>query len=184
MEFFNKLSQNDIYKRIFKNPLSYNAGAVLLGVLATAHLAVFGRAWGVTGTFAVWGAKLFRLIGIDTTKWAYFIAHQGMGKSIVTPILQDGGSIRNIGIIVGALLATLLASEFKIKKIKNKKQLFAGIFGGFLMGAGARLANGCNVGALFSGLSALSLSGWVFAISLLIGAFIGSKILINIVLKE
>ena len=52
------------------------------------------------------------------------------------------------------------------------------------MGAGARLANGCNVGALFSGLSALSLSGWVFAASLLIGAFIGSKILINIVLKE
>lgn len=183
MEFFNKLSQNAIYRKLMKTPLSYNAGAALLGVAAIAHLAVFNRAWGVTGTFTVWGAKIFRMLGIDTTEWAYFVAHSGMGKSIVTPILKDGGSIRNIGIIVGATLATLYASEFKIKKIKGKKQLFGAVAGGFLMGFGARFAAGCNIAALFSALSALSLTGWFFAASLLVGAIIGSKILVNFILK-
>lgn len=184
MEFFNKLSKNEIYIRLFKTPFSYSTGAVLLGIFATAHLAVLGSAWGVTGPFTVWGAKFFNLIGIDTTQWAYFIARKSMLKAIETPILQHGGSIRNIGLIVGALLATLLASEFKIKKIKNMKQLLWAMFGGFLMGVGARLANGCNVGALFSGLAAMSLSGWIFAISLIIGSFIGCKILLNFILTE
>ena len=184
MNFFNKLSRNEIYKKIMKTPLSYSAGAMLMGVATTAHLAVFGKVWGITGTFSVWGAKLFRIIGIDTTKWAYFITHKPLGESIVTPILKDGGSLRNIGIIIGAALATLFASEFKVKKIRNKKQLLAGIIGGFLMGFGARLAAGCNIIALLCALSALSLTGWLFAASLLIGAFIGSKILLNYIIKE
>ncbi|EEY34948.1 YeeE/YedE thiosulfate transporter family protein [Pseudoleptotrichia goodfellowii] len=184
MEFFNKLSQNETYKRIMKTPLSYGAGAMLLGIAATAHLVIFKKAWGVTGSITVWGAKLFNLVGIDTTKWAYFIAHKGLGKSIATPILKDGGSLRNIGIIVGATLATLYASEFKIKKIKGKKQLLGGIIGVFFMGFGARLAAGCNIAALFSALSALSLTGWFFAASLLIGAIIGSKILVGYIMNE
>ena len=51
------------------------------------------------------------------------------------------------------------------------------MLGGLLMGYGARLAGGCNIGALFSGVASLSLSGWVFAAFLLIGAWIGSKLL-------
>lgn len=184
MEFFNKLSQNKIYKKIMKTPLSYNAGAILLGVTVTAHLAVFKEAWSVTGPFTVWGAKFFRFIGIDTTQWSYFTANPGLKRAIIIPVLKSGGSIRNIGIIVGATLAALYASEFKIRKIKGKKQLFGAMAGGFLMGVGARLAAGCNIAALFSALSALSLTGWLFAASLLTGAVIGSKILINFIMKE
>ena len=60
MNFFNKLSQNEIYKKIIKTLLSYSAGAMLMGVATTAHLAVFGKVWGIIGTFSIWGAKLFR----------------------------------------------------------------------------------------------------------------------------
>ena len=74
--------------------------------------------------------------------------------------------------------------HLSMKKIRNKKQLLAGIIGGFLMGFGARLAAGCNIIALLCALSALSLTGWLFAASLLIGAFIGSKILLNYIIKE
>ena len=45
------------------------------------------------------------------------------------------------------------------------------------MGYGARLAGGCNIGALFSAIGSMSVSGWVFAFFLFIGAFIGSKLL-------
>lgn len=182
-EFFNKLGKHPIYKKIMKEPLSYGAGAVLLAVFAIAHFVIFNKAWGVTSTFSVWGAKVYNLLGGDAASMPYFQTHASLGKAINTPLLQDGGSLRNIGIIIGALLATLFASEFKIKKIRNKKQLMAGMLGGFLMGFGARLSAGCNIGALFSSISALSLSGWVFAIFLLIGAIIGSKLLVNVFMK-
>ena len=51
-----------------KTPLSYGAGAMLLGIAVTAYLVIFKKAWGVTGSITVWGAKLFNLAGIDTAK--------------------------------------------------------------------------------------------------------------------
>jgi uncharacterized membrane protein YedE/YeeE len=47
------------------------------------------------------------------------------------------------------------------------------------MGYGARIAFGCNIGALFSGIASLSLSGWVFAAFMFVGAIIGSKLLVK-----
>jgi hypothetical protein len=87
--------------------------------------------------------------------------------------------MRNLGIIVGALFATLMASQFKIKKIKNKKQIVAAILGGLLMGYGARIGFGCNIGALYSGISSLSLSGWIFGFAMFFGAMVGSKLLVK-----
>lgn len=178
--FFKKISKNDIYKKLMKEPLSYGAGAVLLATFGIAHFIIFGRPWGVTTTFGIWGAKIMSLFGATPENWAYFANHSSMLKSYTTPFLQDGGSIRNIGIVIGATLATLFASEFKIKKIRNKKQIVAGMLGGFLMGFGARLALGCNIGALFSAAAALSLSGWFFALFLLVGAIFGSKLLTKV----
>ncbi len=183
MEFFNRLSQNKTYKKIMKTPLSYETGAILLGITATVYLAIFKSAWSVSGPFTVWGAKILWLIGIDTTKWSYFIAHPGLKRAIVLPIFKSGGSVCNTGIIIGAALATLFASEFKIKKIKGKRQLLGAVIGGFLMGLGARFASGCNISALFSALSALSLTGWFFGLSVFIGSFIGGKILLKYIIK-
>ncbi len=184
MNFFNNLSQNETYKKIMKKPFSYNTGAILLGITATLYLAVFKSAWSVSGPFTVWGAKIFQAMGINTPRWRFFIAHPGLKRAIMLPVFKSGGSVCNVGIIAGATLATLLASEFKIKKIKGKKQLFGAVLGGFLMGAGARLASGCNIAAFFSALSALSLTGWFYGLSAFAGAFIGSKILLNYIIKE
>ncbi|WP_106766240.1 YeeE/YedE thiosulfate transporter family protein [Paenibacillus faecalis] len=175
-EFWLKITSNRFYKKLLKEPLTYVTGAVLLAVFATAHLAVFSKGWGVTSAFADWGAWLYQLFGGNVENWAYFSSEKAQSK-LSSGFLNDGGSIRNIGIILGALLATLFASEFKIKKIKSKKQVAAAVFGGLLMGYGARLANGCNIGALFTSIASLSLSGWVFALFLFIGAYIGSKLL-------
>ena len=78
---------------------------------------------------------------------------------------------------MGALLASLLASGFKLKKIKSIKQVIAAALGGLLMGYGARIAAGCNIGALFSGIASLSVAGWVFAVFIFLGAILGSKLL-------
>ena len=44
-------------------------------------------------------------------------------------ILNHTGSWLNFGIIVGALVAVLLASQFKFKKIKSLKQVVAATLG-------------------------------------------------------
>lgn len=93
--------------------------------------------------------------------------------------LQHGGTMQNLGIIIGALFASLAACQFKIKKLKTVRQVVAAVLGGLLMGYGARIGFGCNIGALYSGISSLSLSGWVFGIFLFAGAYVGSKLLVK-----
>lgn len=176
--FFLKLGKNPIYKKIMKEPLTYVAGAVLLAVLQIAHFTLFESGWGVTSALADWGAWIYQAFGGDVSSWGYF-ANEKSQATLANGFMKDGGTWRNIGIIFGALLAALYASEFKLKKIKSKKQVVAAILGGLLMGYGARLASGCNIGALFTGTAAMSLSGWVFALFLLVGAFFGSRLLMK-----
>ncbi len=175
-EFFINLGKNPIYKKLASEPLTYVAGAVLLAAFQIAHIASLGGAWGVTSTFAVWGAWVYELVGGDVSTWAYF-ASESSQNTLAKSFFEDGGSVRNMGIVFGALLSTLLASQFKFKKIKSIRQVVAAVLGGLLMGYGARLAMGCNIGAFFSAISAFSLSGWVFAAFLLVGAYFGSKLL-------
>lgn len=175
-DFFLKISNNEIYQRLFKNPFTYVGGAVMLAFFNVLTFAFTGNGWGVTGAFANWAVWALQPFGLDVSSWPSF-ASEAAQKTLAGGFLADGTSVRNLGIILGALLATLLASQFKIKKIKSIRQVVAAVIGGLLMGYGARLANGCNIGALFSGTSSLSVSGWVFAATLLVGAYIGSKLL-------
>ena len=59
--------------------------------------------------------------------------------------------------------------------VKTDKIVLAAIIGGFFMGFGARLAFGCNIGALFSGIASGSLHGWVWFLFAFIGTFFGVK---------
>lgn len=177
-KFFDRIKENEYYIKWLKNPFSYVAAAVLLSILQIVTLGATGNPWGVSGTFANWGAWLYQAIGGSVDKWYYF-ASPGAQATLERGLLANPDSWRNFGIIFGALLASLLASGFKIKKIKSIKQIAAASIGGLLMGYGARLALGCNIGALYSGLASLSLSGWVFAIGMFGGAIVGSKLLVK-----
>ncbi len=173
-----KISNNDMYKKWLKTAWPYVTGAVLLSLFQIATLASTGNPWGVSGVFANWGAWIYEAFGGSVAKWYYF-SSDGAQATLENGFLNHAGSWRNIGIILGALLSVLFASQLKIKKIKSKKQIIAASLGGLLMGYGARIAFGCNIGALFSGIASLSLSGWVFAIAMFGGAVVGSKLLVK-----
>lgn len=177
-KFFDRVKNNAYYKKWLKNPFTYVVAAVLLSLFQIVTLAVTKSPWGVTGTFANWGAWVFTALGGSVDKWYYF-AGAAAQKTLARGFLDDPGTWRNLGIIAGALAATLLASGFKIKKIKSYRQIIAAALGGLLMGYGARLAYGCNIGALYGGIASLSLSGWVFAIGMFLGAIVGSKLLVK-----
>lgn len=176
--FFEKIKKNEFYKMWFKDALPYITGAVLLSVFQIATFASTGNPWGVSGVLANWGAWLFELFGGSVDKWYYF-SSPGAQATLNAGVLNHPGTWRNLGIIAGALFAAMMASGFKIKKIKSWKQVAAASLGGLLMGYGARIAAGCNIGALFSGIASLSLSGWVFAAFMFVGAVIGSKLLVK-----
>jgi hypothetical protein len=174
----NSIAQNDYYKAWLKDAWPYITGALLLSVFQIVTLAVTGNPWGVSAVFANWGAWIYEAVGGSVDKWYYF-SSEGAQAVLDRGILRDPGSMRNVGLILGALFATLIASGFKFKKIKTRKQVVAAILGGLFMGYGARIALGCNIGAFYSGIASLSLSGWVFGVFLLIGSIIGSRLLVK-----
>jgi len=166
------------YKSLFKNPWSYVTGAILLSFFQIITMATADTAWGVTGPFAFWGAWVFQFFGGSVDKW-YFFSTPSAQTALERTFFTDPATIRNLGVIIGALFATLMASQFKFKKIKDMRQVIAAVLGGLAMGYGARIAFGCNIGALYSGISVLSVSGWVFALFLFVGAFFGSRLLVK-----
>lgn len=172
------IKNNKFYQAWFKNPWTYVQGAILLSLFQIVTFATTNDPWGVSGPFTNWAAWIYQALGGNVDKWYYF-SSKGAQATLAAGFLNDPGSIRNLGIIVGALFATLMASQFKFKKIKSVKQIIAAILGGLLMGYGARIGYGCNIGALYSGIASLSLSGWVFALFLFIGAIVGSKLLVK-----
>ena len=52
----------------------------------------------------------------------------------------------------------------------------AAIVGGLLLGYGARLAYGCNIGAYFSGIASGSLHGWVWLVAAFAGNVLGTRV--------
>lgn len=171
------LQENQYFKKIVKDPWTYVTGAILLAVLNILYFALSKSPWGVTTPFSYWGAWILKGFGTRIQDWGYFAGpHQ---DALKLTFLTHSGSLLDIGIIFGALLSSLAASQFKIKKIKSVAQVVAAISGGLLMGYGARIAFGCNIGALFSGIASSSLHGWIFMIFMFIGAWIGSKLLVK-----
>ena len=71
--------------------------------------------------------------------------------------------------MIGALLAAGLAGKFRSEWRVPLPHLVASALGGRLLGYGARLAWGCNIGAFFSGVASGSLHGWLWIAAALAG---------------
>ncbi|WP_296519446.1 YeeE/YedE thiosulfate transporter family protein [Rhodoplanes sp.] len=178
------LRQTTTFRAILVQPWTYLTGAVLLAVLAASLLESTGSVWGVTTALTFWGAWAWGLVGGDPHTWTYFKEVAPAFNNPQVGFFTDAGTLIDVGLVFGALLATLLASQFKIKNIKSSRQVAAAIIGGLLMGFGARLSFGCNIGAMFSGVPSMSLHGWVFMLFIFIGAFVGSKLLVSVFIGE
>jgi len=84
--------------------------------------------------------------------------------------------VMNIGIILGAVLASGLAGRFGTTVRIPLRSLVAAALGGLLMGYGARIAYGCNIGAFFSGVASTSLHGWLWIAAALVGTSLGIRL--------
>ncbi|MYL39136.1 YeeE/YedE family protein [Halobacillus litoralis] len=155
-------------KRLWRGAWPLLAAAVALGVLNAITLAVRGNPWGITSAFALWGSQFIQMFGVDVASWQYWSENPA---PLNQTVLADSTSVMNFGIILGAFIAASAQGNFKPGKIKPGIG-FASIIGGILMGYGARLAFGCNIGAYFGGIASFSLHGWVWMIMALIGTYL------------
>ena len=76
-----------------------------------------------------------------------------------------------IGVVLGALFASLFSKEFKFRapSVGTLAKTFGG---GLLMGFGAVMSGGCNVGHILSGVPQLSLGSMLAGISIIGGAWL------------
>ncbi len=170
--------------KYLKKPWPYWGGGILLGIMNVVLLALLGISWQITSGFLLWGVGILQWFGFDPFTFEYFSHFQSYYEPIITKgnVFINQYTILNIAVIIGSLIATLLASQFKFKKIKSKKQFIAALLGGIMMGYGTRLAVGCNIGAFFSGIPSFSLHAWIFGVFVFLGAGIGVKLVTKLFL--
>src|SRR5581483_7530612 len=158
-----------------RGPWPLAAGALGLALVNVLTLAIAGRPWGVTGAFALWGAKALSAAGVAVESWRYY-APAARRAELHASVLNDVTSIMDFGIMIGALFAATLAGRFAPSLRASARSLAAALVGGLLLGYGARIAYGCNIGAYFSGIASGSLHGWIWFPCAFAGSIVGTKL--------
>jgi uncharacterized membrane protein YedE/YeeE len=149
------------YQKIFNENWPMWLGGILIGMMSVITFA-WARPWGVAGGLRNWGDWFFSAVGIYQQK-------------PISPLISTN-SILTLGLLWGAFGSALLSKQFAIRKAPPL-ELLKGIVGGTLMGIGAAMAGGCNVGGFYTAVSALSASGLAMMIGLLAGAYLGLRYL-------
>lgn len=145
---------------------------LVLALLNIATLLLAGHPWSITYGFGLWGAKIAQAAGVPVASWEFW-TWPAQAQALSSSVLNDNTSVMNFGIILGAALTAGLAGKFAPKAALPLASLAAAALGGLLMGYGARLSFGCNIGALFSGIASGSLHGWLWFGSAFIGSLAG-----------
>jgi uncharacterized protein len=160
-------------QRWLRGPWPLLAGAIGLAAVNLATLLLAGRPWGVTSAFALWGAKAAAAVGVPVETWPYW-SSPGQLAALGGSVFGDVTSVMDFGIVLGAMLAALLAGRFAPVWGIPARSLVAAVLGGILLGYGARVAYGCNIGAFFSGIASGSLHGWLWLPSAFAGNALGT----------
>ncbi len=135
---------------------------------------LFERPWGLTEEFSRWSNSLLSLIRLSPSEPIGTAGPCAVGGE--SPELLTWGLMINGGMIFGSFLGALLAGEFKVRVLRQKRRYLQTFMGGSLMGYGAGLASGCTIGAFFSSVPSLGLNGLVFGGGLALGAFLGVQV--------
>ncbi len=149
-------------------------GAIALALLATLNLLIAGQPWGVVYGFGLWFGKVAVASGLWDPAANGFWAQPGNAARLTQTLLLDVTSITNIGILAGALWVAARGSE--TSRPLSGTQWLVGLAAGLLMGYSSRLAFGCNVGAMLSGISTGSLHGWIWLPMAFAGTLIGIRV--------
>ena len=158
-----------------RGPWPLMVGAIGLALLNATTLLLAGHPWTIAWAFSLWGAKMLQFVGYDVSQILFWTG-PFQQQALIRSVLFDQVSVMNFGVVLGAFLAAGLASRFAPKARIPLRTTVIALCGGLMLGYGARIAFGCNIGAYFSGIASTSLHGWLWLIGALLGTPIGVKL--------
>jgi uncharacterized membrane protein YedE/YeeE len=155
------------------------APLVAVAALASINVAAFlvDTPLGVTGELAAWANRAAGVAGLAAPPLLGADTLAGCNLTIGSGGVINATTLLDAGLVFGALLAALAAREFKVRWPRQRRRYVQSFVGGSLMGYGAGIGVGCTIGAFFSAIPSLALSGWVFGLALLVGAGIGTQVI-------
>ncbi|KRK79223.1 YeeE YedE family protein [Companilactobacillus nodensis DSM 19682 = JCM 14932 = NBRC 107160] len=166
------------YDVMFKRPLTLKQGAIGLAFLFVLLMGLTKSGWGASTPYGFWFGKVLTSFGVSAGSLASFTNQPA--AVFAGPWLANGVTVQNFGILLGTLVyfttAGLMSETIHSVPSLTVKSSTLYAIGGFSMGFGTRLSNGCNVGALYSPIATFSLSGWIFLIVLVAGGIIGNMV--------
>lgn len=176
----------------------YVSGAMISLVMFL--LLYFGKSFGVSDTMRVacsiggggrmcdffafdWRTQIWNLVFIAGAALGGFLAHTFLGGGA-----EVGVSAATIADLQAAGLTQASASETLPSEIFSWESLFTLrgavvlVFGGFLVGFGARYAGGCTSGHAISGISDLQVPSMIAVVGFFIGGLIMTHLLLPVFL--
>ncbi|MFC6872290.1 YeeE/YedE family protein [Halobellus marinus] len=137
-----------------------------LALVASVWFWVYG-AWAITGSEAKWAGWLLAQGGVDVGNVEYWgsVLFRGGDISVTIDMLMIAA------VIVGSFLAAKASGDFRLRWPKVQR-LHNPVVGGLLMGVGSRLAPGCNIANLFSGVALLSLHSLLAGLGIILGTYV------------
>jgi uncharacterized protein len=150
-------------------------GAIAIGAISIGVFLAGGHPWSVTFGFTVWGGKLATALGVDLSA-AEFWQWPGPKRALAESVLSDTSSLTDLGMIFGAMAAAAALRPFARTAWPPLGSLIAAAIGGLLMGWGARIGFGCNIGAFVGGVASGSLHGWIWFAAALAGCTLGIRL--------
>lgn len=151
------------------------AVAAAIGLLAAAIFLLSGQPWGITTGLTLFGAKAVRFAGVDLTRFEYWSSPDARAL-LAGPVLALPQALSDAGLLLGAMLAAAAAGRLRFGVALDRRGVIGAVAGGLLMGMGARLGFGCNIGAFVSGAASGSLHGFVWAAAALAGSRLGARL--------
>ena len=159
-------------KNSFWSPYIAGAG---LGLTLLATFVIVGWGLGASSAFSLLtGVGLQKLSPAYAHKLTYFSQYLSVEAPLLNWVLFE-----IMGLFLGALAASLLAGNFKVRLDKPEhmstgNRLFTAFAGGILIGFASRLARGCTSGVALSGGAQLALAGWIFVIAMFVSGFVAA----------
>ncbi len=161
-----------LYKTFCQSEWNPTVTGVVVAFLSVMIMA-WWRPWGAVGALRNWGDWIMygfgSVLGTDSGILALYEDAPGS-------IFINSGSVIGIGFVAGAFISACLGKDFALR-IPPYREMVKAVIAGLLMGVGASLAGGCNVGGFYNALGNLAANGFSMMLGLVIGVILGLKLL-------
>lgn len=167
-----KSKVKELYKLFCQTEWNPTVTGVVVAFLSVMIMA-WWRPWGAVGALRSWGDWIMygvnSVVGAESGILALY-------EEAPRSIFVNSGSVIGIGFVVGAFISACVGKDFALR-VPPHREMVKAVIAGVLMGVGASLAGGCNVGGFYNAIGNLSANGFSMMLGLVFGVILGLKLL-------